>query len=292
MSAPESMPRCPGLRPNLRFESNGSHALAVIGASPVGCELCLGSGRRPYERDGYRFVEPCELEQQRRMAARYSAARLPALYAGKDFDSLVPEFPQMATAIEATRRFCMGFEPGKTTRGLLLTGPVGTGKTHLLCAALGWLTLEMGVSCRYVENSFLFSEIRQGFSKGMSSLDIVEPLAAVAVLAIDELGKGKASPFELETIDELISRRYNAGRPTLLASNHPFGERSGAPGSPNTPNSPNALYPDRSRVAPPPALGEVPLLERVGVRVHSRLSEMCEVIELPQSAPDHRRRIR
>ena len=49
---------------------------------------------------------------------------------------------------------------------------------------------------------------------------IIGPLSEVDVLAIDELGKGRGSPFELDTMDELIARRYNAGRTTLFATNY------------------------------------------------------------------------
>ena len=53
--------------------------------------------------------------------------------------------------------------------------------------------------------------------------EIIQPLSEVEVLAIDELGRGRGSAFELETMDELIARRYNAGRVTL------FGTKSAAP---------------------------------------------------------------
>ena len=62
--------------------------------------------------------------------------------------------------------------------------------------------------------------IRRGFQEGKSGGEIIGPLSEVEVLAIDELGKGRGSPFELETLDELIARRYNAGRTTLFATNY------------------------------------------------------------------------
>src|SRR5205085_780379 len=94
----------------------------------------------------------------------------------------------------------------------VLSGPVGTGKTHLLASTLRWVTAEMGVAAAYVEISLLYATIRRGFQEGKSGGEIIKPLSQVELLAIDELGKGRGSPFEMETLDELIARRYNAGR--------------------------------------------------------------------------------
>jgi DNA replication protein DnaC len=97
------------------------------------------------------------------------------------------------------------------------------------------------------------------------------------------LGNGRLSQFELETLDELIARRYNAGRTTLFATNY-------------------SLDPDKKGVRAPPgghisseditrALRdmELPLRERVKERIYSRLCEMCTFIEFPKQTPDMRR---
>src|SRR5262249_39818384 len=109
---------------------------------------------------------------------------------------------------------------GKPNRGFILSGPVGTGKTHLIAAALSHLIIEVGASASYVEISLLYARIRAGFNEGKSGGEIIGPLSEIEILAIDELGKGRGSPFELETLDELIARRYNAGRTTLFGTNY------------------------------------------------------------------------
>ena len=155
---------------------------------------------------------------------------------------------------------------------------MGTGKTHLLAAALGHLLLEAGVEARYVEISLLYATIRRGFSEGKSGGEIIGPLAEVEVLAIDELGKGRGSAFELETMDELIARRYNAGRTTLFGTNYSLAPaRHGAKGA-------------KSSEDLKAAAKESDLLrDRVGERIYSRLCEMCEFCTLPLDTPDHRR---
>ncbi|MBQ4335267.1 MAG: ATP-binding protein, partial [Myxococcaceae bacterium] len=158
------------------------------------------------------------------------------------------------------------------SRGFVISGPVGTGKTHLLCATIHWLTLEAGFSARYVEISFLYSEIRNGFSRGQSVLDALQPLISPDVLAIDELGRGRCSEFELETIDELIARRYNTRKTTIFATNYLLTKKASAGG-----------YRD-----PAQAQASHCLIDRIGERSWSRLNEMCHLIELPQETSDYR----
>lgn len=162
---------------------------------------------------------------------------------------------------------------------LVIHGPVGTGKTHLLCATLKHLALELGARVAYVEISLLYAQIRRGFQDGKSGGEIIQPLSQVDVLAIDELGKGRGSPFELETLDELIARRYNAGKVTLFATNY------------------SLRPPEENRATGYATTAELKaegkdsklLCDRVGERVYSRLCEMCEFVEFSTATKDYRR---
>jgi DNA replication protein DnaC len=258
--------------------AQGEFAVASVCTCQTNCPRCEGSGRLYQQKDGYEFVAPCTCQRVRQGVLLHNQARLPAVLSGRDFDVLRPHFAELERAKQEALDYCARFVPGKTSEGLLFSGPVGTGKTHLLASILRYLALEARVSCRYVEISFLYSEIRNGFSQGRSSLDIIAPLSEVPILAIDELGKGKMSPFEQETIDELISRRYNAGRATLFATNYVVSDESRAR---------PAFTTTADRVGD--ARSEMSLKDRVGERVYSRLHQMCRFVIFPTSAMDYRR---
>lgn len=263
------------------FDRAYDRARARACACADACSTCGGSGQLFQERDGYSFVRTCDCRSAGARAARYTQIGIPALFAGQTFDIFHPYNAEQEHALRVCREIGAAYRVKSPPRGVVLSGPVGTGKTHLLCATLGYLATEQGAACRYVEISFLYSEIRYGFQAGRSGLDAIRPLVDADVLAIDELGKGKGSAFELETLDELIARRYNVGRTTLLATNQSTAE---APRRDRPRDGYADLGPDAIE-----ARAEQLLRERVGERIYSRLHQMCQFVEFPVETQDVRR---
>lgn len=185
--------------------------------------------------------------------------------------------PEQARAKEIAQEFAFRYP---TQKGFVLSGPVGTGKTHLLASVLAHCCIEKDRQAKYVEISLLYATIRRGFQEGKSGGEIIGPLSEIELLAIDELGKGRGSPFELETLDELIARRYNSGKTTLFGTNYslaPPEQKARATGYSSSEDQKSAGRDSQL------------LCDRVGDRIYSRLCEMCQFVEFPANAPDHRR---
>jgi DNA replication protein DnaC len=252
------------------FRVAQGRATAEACACTRDCPACGGSGRL-YGTDsrGYSVLRGCTCGCDPRRLSLLSGLRLPIKFLQATLDGYRPKNTDQAKAVARSRRFADEFVPQAAgVRALLFCGPPGTGKTHLLAAMLRELALRKAVRGRYEEFFLLLSDIRDGFSKGMSSREWLEPLRSVEVLAIDEIGKGgKNREFEQGVLDEIISVRYNAGRPTLLATNYPRAGSTWKFG----------------------AEGEVAetLEQRVGSRIYSRLHDLCDVVDVV--GPDHRK---
>lgn len=282
-------PRCAGLR--YIVERVGTRAVAKACDCGAVCSICQGAGFVRTQRDGaftmasgpqtYDVAAPCSCRVLPKRLARFNASGVPAVLAHARFDNYKPARGEQDKALQVAQRFAHEYSEAAGTRGFVLGGPVGSGKTHLLVATLLHLTLERGVATQYVEISFLYAQIRRGFSEGKSGGEIIGPLSEIPVLAIDELGKGRMSAFELETMDELIARRYNAGRTTLFATNYSLepekrGARRGSAGY---------LTTDDARQS---ARESEYLRDRTGDRIFSRLMEMSDFVQFPAETPDHR----
>lgn len=258
----------------------GDIATASVAQQATACADCGGSGllRGTVTENGrsYEVVQPCPRSRMVTRASTFTSARIPAVHAQATFEAFRPTNVEQARAVQVAKDFALRYPQ---QRGYVLSGPVGTGKTHLLCASLKHLALEVGARVAYVEISLLYAQIRRGFQDGRSGGEIIQPLSQVDVLAIDELGKGRGSAFELDTLDELIARRYNAGRVTLFATNYSLK-------SPEDRAQRGYLAPDELVQS----TKESKLLcDRVGDRIYSRLCEMCEFVEFPAATADQRR---
>jgi len=83
-------------------------------------------------------------------------------------------------------------------------------------------------------------------------MDILRPVMDADILVLDDLGAEKPSEWVEETMNLIVNTRYNERRPTIFTTN----------------------YPDLSDDTDLDSLKV-----RVGFRMHSRLHEMCEVID-------------
>src|SRR5467141_534187 len=245
------------------FQQRDDKGVAVACSCTAQCPACRGQGRL-YARDerGYEVVRGCACGADPRRLSLLTGLRLPTKFLARTLGGYRAYSPAQQRSLLRASRFVDEFVPGASgQRALLFCGPPGTGKTHLLCGMLRELASHKSVRGRYEEFFLLLSDIRDGFSRGLSSREWLEPLRQVEVLAIDEIGKGgKNREFEQGVLDEIISVRYNAGRPTLLATNYP---RPGAPWSFGSEGEARET-----------------LEQRVGQRIYSRLHELCDLVDV------------
>jgi DNA replication protein DnaC len=104
------------------------------------------------------------------------------------------------------------------TDGLLIIGPCGSGKTYL-AAAMVKERIEASLEAGFVRCQDFYGEIREGYRKNASEKHLIESYVKVPLLVLDDLATGSMSEFERRYALELIDKRLNALRPTVITTN-------------------------------------------------------------------------
>ena len=205
----------------------------------------------------------CRCRTEERRAKLFAAANLPRRYERCSFANYHPA-PGNGTQLQAFNyAFKLVDEYPAIDRGLLFMGPVGTGKTHLSAATLRGL-IEKGIPCLFYEFGALLKEIQNSYNavSQTSELKVLAPVYETEVLVLDELGAVKPTDWVRDTMMQIINARYNDRRLTIFTTNYSDARRSPA---------------------------EETLEDRVGVRLRSRLYEMCKTIII--EGEDYRRKL-
>ncbi len=139
--------------------------------------------------------------------------------------------------------------------GLVLSGGVGCGKTHL-AVGLGLLALGLGYSAYATTLDELLRGLRASYQSREPGREarLMATVTEADLLVLDDLGLERPTPWARERLAQVIQQRYNRGRALLVTTTLGMDE-----------------------------------LERVwGAEVVSRLYGSCSVVRL-EGVPDYRR---
>jgi DNA replication protein DnaC len=247
------------------------------------CPLCGGTGWKSIEVPGKASrVTRCDCRSEARTARLLKAAHIPARYEHCTLSDFETAFSgahrSLAAARLAAGRFVEEYPLEK--RGLLLTGPIGAGKTHLAVGIMQELIRTKGVSCLFCDYRDLLKEIIDSYNPSVQTteLGVLRPIIDTEILVLDELGAVKSTEWVWETVSFIINSRYNQNKTTIVTTNFanlPAGTLEG----PHKSFSQAELARAASRTE---TLGD-----RVTERMRSRLLEMCRIIHV-QSDIDFR----
>ncbi len=247
-------------------------------SAALACTRCGGSGLAVILRaDGEQFAAECECRIARKASARLDRARIPERYTHCLLENFETGFhgadTTLGKALLSARRFSEGFPAETDGRGLLLTGAIGAGKTHLAVGVLRELVEQKGARGLFVDYRELLKEIQHSYNPQVATteLDILRPVFDAEVLVLDELGAVKPTDWVWDTVAHILNTRYNHKRTTIITtnySNHPpaMVESSGGGAQP--------------RIAAARAMREETLGDRIGERMRSRLQEMCILVKM------------
>jgi DNA replication protein DnaC len=214
------------------------------------CPDCGGTGWEVVEGKG---VRPCRCKKVSRPDALLAQARIPDRFIMCGFENFDPTCTSVTRASMTSRRFVEEYP--LVDVGLLYLGRCGVGKTHLAVSALKEL-LKKGIPGLFYDFRDLLKEIQDSYNPNThtSELKILSPVFEAEILVLDELGASKPTEWVQETITHIINKRYNEKKVTIFTSNYldiPIG----------------SSYDET-------------LTDRVGVRLRSRLHEMCRLVSM------------
>jgi len=245
--------------------SAGEFATATRCSCTLPCRQCNGT-HLFVSRDaaGNNVAARCSCDQIDRRVKMFNDAHVPARFSGSFIEDLVETHRSQKEVKYALLKHRDQFQVGDP--GFLLWGEPGVGKTHLLCGLASYLTLERGVSVRFIDFVKLLMDLKAAYAEGKWDSEVLAPLLSAQVLIIDELGKGRNSEYEVMVLDQLISTRYNSRKTLHCTSNY-------APTEPPRPATTSYVEANQQLLAQT-------LKDRVGDRIFSRLHEMCRFMRI------------
>jgi DNA replication protein DnaC len=228
-------------------------------AEPENCSLCFGTGMEVVAGKGARR---CRCRTHDAQTKLFESARIPRRYSKCSLSNYHPASNNGSQLRAFNYAYRLVHEYPAIDRGLLLIGPCGIGKTHLVAAIIRGL-VEKGVPCLFYEFGALLKRIQESYDALVqtSEMKVLAPVFEAEVLVLDELGASKPTDWVRDTMMQIINARYNERKLTIFTTNY-MDERRGQT--------------------------DETLEDRIGVRLRSRLYEMCRTLSI--DGEDYRRR--
>jgi DNA replication protein DnaC len=186
-------------------------------------ELCENCGKRPRKYEDGKLRDWCGL-----CIARFRFEQLPEYKQAAKIAAVIPERYVVASLDDLPKQLREKLAALKETEDLLLWGPVGCGKTHAL-SAMGIEYIRDGYTVKRERFSDILLRIRSSYTPAAkeTEYEIICELVNVGKLIIEDIGATSTeqeTDFALRVFTDILDKRQERLRPTLMSSNKPLTE--------------------------------------------------------------------
>jgi len=226
------------------------------------CGKCQGTGWLLEDAGGSQVAKRCVCFTERWKQSLLEQANIPQRYQACRLDNFEVHNDSHRDALKISRQFVKNYPAQEV--GLVFIGPCGVGKTHLAVSIIQELMRAKDAACIFYDFRDLIREIQSTFTpeSTLSESDVLAPVFSSDVLVLDELGAKRTTAWVEETVFYIINHRYNHKKMTLFTTNYPDTEEEE--------DKRDSFY----------KKGGDSLIDRIGVRLRSRIYEMCKVVEM------------
>ena len=249
------------LHPDLRYWKAMARSLPHLRRTPASASS---------SENGRQVAAPCVCRIQQRAARMLERARIPQRYEHCSLENYDTHFPSANRTLTAAhlraRRFVEGYPVETDGTGLLLTGSIGVGKTHLAVGILQALVAERGATGLFYDYRDLLKQVQNSYNRNVLATEL-------EILAPSSKPKSSSS-----TNSAPPSPPTGSGTPSPTSST-PATTTAAPPSSPPTTPTFRPLGTE-SGTSARAAMREETLGDRIGERMRSRLQEMCVVVEM------------
>lgn len=118
----------------------------------------------------------------------------------------------------------------KLGAGVILAGPVGTGKSLLAAIGVRTIVSRWAIRAEWVTGSNLFAKLRSFVSSGDDDTEFIDELTEALILVLDDIvpPDGCLTGFQAAALLRIVDARYVAKRPTWVTMNIRNGDEAAA----------------------------------------------------------------
>ena len=194
--------------------------LISFGGRDIGgnCQQCLAE-RDAKDAERKRIMQS-DIER-RRIESLFQRAGIPQRFQKRTFGNYTATNEGQIKALRNAKAYSDSWkEVLEHGTCLIFSGQAGTGKTHLACAIANSL-IGQGVSSLFTTVSDAMRSIKRtyGSDSTMSEGQAIAAFVDPQLLILDEVGGSKGTDYEMQLMFDIINKRYENSRPTIIMTN-------------------------------------------------------------------------